>query len=164
MPYFRVTTTHSMLPISPPAMPLNNPHIATVIGTSLCVASVGCSSYLFLQRVCAIYADSPRVRFFFSTFWSSYHLSNIGTVIVSTRPTFIPGTHHFQDAGVNRILASSVLAAITFDSCVFIAISYKVMSTHALVDGRVQWSSLVSGKALTPLSRAVLQSGQQYYL
>lgn len=149
--------------ISSSAMPLDNPHITTIIGAPFCLASNACSSYLFLQRVRAIYADSPRVRLLFSAFWFILCLSGI-TMILGSKPTFIPGTHHFRDAGISPILELGIFTAILFDSSVFLAISYKVVSTHALVDDQIQWYSAVSGKALPPLSRAVLRSGQQYYL
>lgn len=125
-----------MILISPPAVSLNNPHTMTVIGTSLYVASIGCSSYLFLQRVHTIYADNTRIKLFFSIFWLSYCLLEV-TIILGVRLTFIPGTHHFQDAGVHPILALSIFISILFDSSIFVAIFYKVVSTHASVDNKV---------------------------
>lgn len=144
-------------------MPLDNTHTALIVGSVLCVASIGSSSYLFLQRVRAVYADSPKVRWFFSLFWFAYGLSEI-TIILGIKPTFIPETRYYQDSGIHPIVALSILTGIIFDTAVFLAISYKVVSTHASMDDQIRWSSLVSGKALPRLSRAVLQSGQQYYL
>lgn len=144
-------------------MPVNNTRIATTLGSVLYVASIGCSSYLFLQRVRAVYADSSRVRWSFSVLWLAYNLSGI-TILLSLKPTPIPGTRYYQDSGIPPITALYILTGIVFDTSVFLAVSYRIASTQTLIDGQVRWSNFVSGKALPRLSRAVLQSGQQYYL
>jgi hypothetical protein len=77
------------------------------------------------------------------------------------KPTAIPGTGYYMDSGIHPYVALSFLCGLIFDSSVFMAISYKLAFMHAPADG---WKTLVSGKALPRLSRAVLQGGQQYYL
>lgn len=145
------------------ATPIDDPDTPTMVGGSFCVLAFGCSSYLFLRRVHAVYADSKRVRWFFSAFWFTYALCEI-LVPLSMKPSFIPGTHWYKDSGIHPYVAVSFLFGLLFDSAVFLAISYKIASTHCLKEERIGWDSLVSGKALPRLSRAVLQGGQQYYL
>lgn len=51
-----------------------------------------------------------------------------------------------------------------FDGLVFVFISYRIATTHANDDDHSHWRTFVSGKALPRLSKALLQSGQQYFL
>lgn len=156
--FYEDLTAHALL-----AIPIDNPRAPTLAAGVLCILSIGSSSYLFLQRVRAVYADSKRVRWLFSIFWFIYTVSEI-TVPLGVEPAFIPGTHYYKDSGIHPVVALSFLIGILFDSSVFLAVSYKIASTHSLSDERIGWDSLVTGKALPRLSRAILQGGQQYYL
>ncbi|KAF9452883.1 hypothetical protein P691DRAFT_771824 [Macrolepiota fuliginosa MF-IS2] len=88
--------------------------------------------------------------------------------VIGVKPSLIPGTHYFRDAGYQSYIAVGVFVGLLYDTCVFLAISYKIVSRHNTVDihpgPRSFVHSFISGKALSRLSRAVLQGGQQYYL
>ncbi|KAF9452892.1 hypothetical protein P691DRAFT_720652 [Macrolepiota fuliginosa MF-IS2] len=123
--------------------PIQNLYALSVVGGCLSALSVSCSGFLFLRRVHAVYANSQVIQWTFSAFWVIF-AGSTATVPFGTVPT--------------------ALVSLLYDSCVFLAISYKIASQHGSPDERVGWATLVSGKALPRLSRAVLQGGQQYYL
>lgn len=145
------------------AMPTGNPRTPTFVGGMFCMLAFGCSSFLFLRRVQAVYADNKWIRWFFSIFWLVYTGCEIPVPFI-TEPITIPGTRYYQNSGIRPIIALSTFAGVLFDSSVFLAISYKIASSHSLPDEQIGWTSLVSGRSLPRLSRAVLQGGQQYYL
>jgi hypothetical protein len=108
--------------------------------------------------------------------------------MIEISPSNIPGTNRFQDADAKPTFMISMYAVVVFDTCVFLAISYKlaqmsvvqrraVDSARGREDGSgdatqaatttsswAWWSRVISGRALPRLSRAILQDGQQYYL
>lgn len=145
-------------------MPVNNVSTVTLAGGVLCALSMACSSFLFLQRVRAVYADNPKVQLCFSAFWIVYLLSEV-TIFIGIKSTYISSTHYFANGGVHPMTALTVIAAVLYDTSVFIAISYKIASTYSgTADGRIGCGAFIYGKALPRLSRAVLHGGQQYYL
>lgn len=145
-------------------MPIRNLYAAVLSSTILNGMSVGCSSYLFLQRTRAVYADSPRVRYFFTVFWMVYLASESTILMFIIKPTYIPNTQQFKDSGIQPLLSLAILVAVTYDSSVFLAISYKIGIAHVIIDREMGWRRFISGRALPRLSQAVLRGGQQYYL
>lgn len=149
----------------PPAVPIENLH-ATLVGSGcLCMLSTITSSYLFLQRVRAVYADVKWVRWIFSVFWVILLASDI-LIPIGIHPTSIPGTQYYLDAGVPPYVALSIFTIVFFDTSVLVAISYKIMSTYTMIpmDEQVPWYTFLSGGKLPRLSRAIFRGGQQYYL
>ncbi|XP_006455021.1 hypothetical protein AGABI2DRAFT_209270 [Agaricus bisporus var. bisporus H97] len=143
--------------------PVRNLYATTLSSIILCGMSIGCSSYLFLQRVRAVYTDRPRVQQCFTIFWMAY-LASESIIGFSIKPVYIPNTRHFKEAGIQPLISLSVFVAIAYDSAVFLAISYKIGIAHVVMDREMGWKSFISGKALPRLSQAVLRGGQQYYL
>ncbi len=128
-----------------------------------CILSILSSSFLFLRRVQAVYAGNRWVSIFFFVLW----LVDGGLEVVvplGVRATHIPGTQYCIDSEPEHYVIAGGFIPVVFDTFVFLAISYKIGTTHSTRDVKVSWSTLVSGKALPRLSRAVLQGGQQYYL
>ncbi|EKM82278.1 hypothetical protein AGABI1DRAFT_124762 [Agaricus bisporus var. burnettii JB137-S8] len=124
-------------------MPIHNIHALVISSTTLCGMSIGCSSYLFLQRVRAVYADCPRVQQFFTFFWIAY----LGT-----------------NSDIQPLMFFAIATSIAYDSSVFLAISYKIGLAHIVIDREMGWRRFITGKALPRLSQAVLRGGQQYFL
>lgn len=120
------------------------------------------SSFLFLQRVQAVYADSKWVRRIFFVWWLIFSATNV-LIPVGINPTYIPGTLYYLDAGIPPYVSLTVFCLLVYDTSVFIAISYKLQQTSPTY-GRVPWRSAMSGNVLPRLSRAVFRGGQQYYL
>lgn len=128
-----------------------------------CILSISSSSFLFLRRVQAVYADNCWVKRAFFALW----LADGGlefTVPIGVRASHIPGTKYCIDSEPKHYVIAGGIIPVIFDTFVFLAISYKIGTSHSAQDARVSWSTLVSGKALPRLSRAILQGGQQYYL
>ncbi|KAF9447365.1 hypothetical protein P691DRAFT_760851 [Macrolepiota fuliginosa MF-IS2] len=137
---------------------------AMVIGIGIvCVLTTTCASFLFLQRLRAVYARHKWIQGAFTLLWlaSSGFMSTTSFGVKSER---IPGTEFCVYSGVNRYIAVAGFGVFFFDTLVFAAISYKIASSHSTLDVGVSWDTVVSGRALPRLSRAVLQGGQQYYL
>ncbi|EKM78885.1 hypothetical protein AGABI1DRAFT_129159 [Agaricus bisporus var. burnettii JB137-S8] len=150
----------------------------------LCALAIGCSSFLFLRRVQAVYADHKYVQWFFSVLWLVCFACEV-FILIEISPSNIPGTNRFQDTGAKPTFTISIYGVVVFDTCVFLAISYKLaktfvgqrrvinagrgedgsdIATPATMTTWAWWSTAISGKALPRLSRAILQGGQQYYL
>ncbi|XP_006457720.1 hypothetical protein AGABI2DRAFT_114765 [Agaricus bisporus var. bisporus H97] len=144
-------------------MPIHNLYATPLSSIIFCGLSVSCSEYIFLQRIRAIYAYSPRVRRFFAIFWM-VSLSSEILLLFSIKPVYIPNTQQFKDAGVQPLMCLTIVTAIAFDSSVFLAISYKIGIAHIVIDREMGWKRFITGKALPRLSQAVLRGGQQYYL
>ncbi|KAF4611800.1 hypothetical protein D9613_003713 [Agrocybe pediades] len=124
------------------------------------VLATAASSFLFFRRVRAIYNDNKYVRHFFFALL----LANIGVSILT-----IPGSHmkpladtgYCVNAGVQQYVAAAPFSRLVYDSCVFIAISYR----FATISGEnMTWRILLSRRASSRIVRAILQGGQQYYL
>lgn len=148
-------------------MPVDDLRATLIGGGTLCMLSVITSSYLFLQRIQAIYAGDKWIRRIFFVLWVVLSASHI-VIPIGIDPSFIPGTRYYLDAGVPAYVALSNFSLLFFDTLVLIAISYKIASEHSAAPTnkrvRVPWRALVSGSKLPRFSRAVFRGGQQYYL
>jgi hypothetical protein len=145
------------------ATPVDNCDLLFIsIGCS-CILSVFSSSFLFLRRVQAVYSGNRWVSFFFFALWLIGG-GLVVTVPLGARATHIPGTKYCIDLEPPHYVIAGGFTPVVFDTFVFLAISYKIGTSHSTHDARVSWSTLVSGRALPQLSRAILQGGQQYYL
>lgn len=120
------------------------------------------SSYLFLRRVQAIYTEEKKIQWFFFILWVLLSGSDV-LILIGMDPTSIPGTHYYLDAGIPSYVAVSFFTMLLFDTSVFVAVSYKIMSAYN-VNSQVPWYALISGRTLPRLSRAIFRGGQQYYL
>lgn len=133
-----------------------------VIGLMI-VFGNSCTMFLFLQRLRAVYADTKWVQ----AVYCFLYIAAVGVmtvVVYGAHAVHIPGTGYCIYSKVEQYMGASAFMASFFDTSVFIGISYKIASSHSDLDVGVSWDTLVSGRALPRLSRAVLQGGQQYYL
>ncbi|XP_006456212.1 hypothetical protein AGABI2DRAFT_146114 [Agaricus bisporus var. bisporus H97] len=128
-----------------------------------CMLSIWSSSFLFLRRVKAVYPDNNWIKRFFSVLWFINGGTEI-TVVLGVGASHAPGTLHCIDIQPAHYVIAGGLAPVVFDTLVFLAISYKIGTAYSTMDVRVSWGTLISGRALPRLSRAILQGGQQYYL
>jgi hypothetical protein len=111
----------------------------------------------------AVYPNNNWVKRFFSVLWFINGGIEV-TVVLGVRAFHARDTLHCLDAQPDPYVIAGGLAPVVFDTLVFLAISYKMVATHSTLDAKVSWRTLISGKALPRLSRAILQGGQQYYL
>lgn len=146
------------------------PHLYALEIASGCFLSISAvsSSYLFLRRAQAIYAEQkwPRIIFFIS--W----LLVLGTgclIPPGLHPSYFPGTYYYKDSGLTAYVAAAPWVFLAFDTMIFVAISYKIAKEHTYTpdhaaEPRTGWIRFLSGRKLPQLSNAVLRGGQQYYL
>lgn len=134
-----------------------------MIQTFFGVFAITGSTFLFLRRLHAVYNHERRVRWFFSLFWAINVMAEF-TVPFGIKPTPIPGTHFYRESDIRPYVGISGILLLIYDTSVFLAISYKVATSNNSTDERVRWNTIVSGKALPRLCRAILRGGQQYYL
>ncbi|KAK7056359.1 hypothetical protein VNI00_002913 [Paramarasmius palmivorus] len=132
--------------------------------TSFWVVSMAMSSFLFLRRTLAVFADSKIVRVFFCFLW----VANIGmsvTAPLGSRASALGNTRYCINGGIKHYVGAAVVMPLVFDSLVFLAISYKILTTHTGQDDNWSWRTVVSPRKTLPrLSRALFRGGQQYYL
>jgi hypothetical protein len=84
--------------------------------------------------------------------------------VVDANSIYIPGTQYCTLSITGPSLLANSVVFVTFDTFVFLAISYKIASSHSDAEAKITWRTVASGKALPRLSRTVLRGGQQYYL
>lgn len=128
-----------------------------------CILAMTCASFLFLRRLHAVYANSRLIRWTFTFLWVGVSTCGISTFF-GTHVKHISGTDYCTIYGIDSYVSIVEYFPAAFDTVVFFAISYRLVTTHSLIDEEVSWRSVVTGKALPRLSRALLYSGQQYYL
>jgi hypothetical protein len=123
------------------------------------------SSFLFLQRVLAIYHGNKRVQRCFSALWLVVALSDI-VIPVGGNPSDVPGTEIRKDSGIDSWVALCFWLSFSFDTTVVLAMSYKIWLSHDRVPGErhLTWFQRVSGGALPQLPRLIFRGGLQYYL
>ncbi|ESK89350.1 hypothetical protein Moror_16268 [Moniliophthora roreri MCA 2997] len=133
--------------------------------TSCWVIAISSSSFLFLRRVMAVFADSRSIRFVFSFLW----VANVGISVVTpvgSRASPLEDTGYCINGGIKHYVGAATIMPLVFDSLVFLAISYKILTSHGPGD-ETGWSwrtIFLPKKTLPRLSRAMFRGGQQYYL
>ncbi|KAI6016523.1 hypothetical protein EDC04DRAFT_527864 [Pisolithus marmoratus] len=128
------------------------------------VISSSAASFLFLKRIHAVYYGSKIIQYVFSFLW----VVGIGTscaVFSSTLHDYreIANTKHCVRYQGWSALSISFMDPVLFDTLVYFAIMYKILSAHRKGQ-KGSWRALFCGNGLPHLSRAVFQGGQQYYL
>lgn len=129
----------------------------------LCLLAMACTSFLFLRRLQAVYAESRVVQWIFCFLWFAITANSI-TVVFGIHAERIKGTGYCVVYEIKGYVAVNELLPAIFDTLVFFAIAYKLVSSRSAFDPNADWSTFITGKALPSLSRALLRGGQQYYL
>jgi hypothetical protein len=137
--------------------------LQVAIGWCYCAAASS-TSFLFFLRVRAMFDQCRLVIFVFGFLW----LCVLGTGM--TVPFAIGGEHigstqYCINTRVRSFSSVGVIAPSVNDACVFIAVSWRVLTTVAEEEGfKGRLKSFLGRTRLPTLSKAVLQSGQQYYM
>jgi hypothetical protein len=127
------------------------------------------SAFLFLRRVQAVWQDNMIIKVVFSFIW---------LVGVAFDALLFDVTHGGPLADTGYCIIDSLkgpwgagapIVSLVFDTLVFLLISYKMATEYRFNDdgspmARITLATLLSGKALPKIARAVLRGGQQYYL
>ncbi|KAG6329308.1 hypothetical protein ID866_9782 [Astraeus odoratus] len=145
--------------------PITNCGLLLTIAAAFQVISSTTASYLFLKRVHTIYCRNKIVTRVFSFLW----LVGVGMSCAVFYGAFqdhieIADTKHcFREKG-SSVLSVAFMDPILFDTLVYIAITWKILTTHHPEPRQSCWKTFLRGEALPRISRALLQSGQQYHL
>lgn len=145
------------------ATPIANCSAMVIVIGLMIVLANSCTTFLFLQRLRAVYADNKWVQGAYCFLW----VATVGvmtTTVYGAKAIHIPGTGYCIYSKVERYMGAAGFMSSFFDTAVFFGISYKIASSHSNIDVGISWDTLISGRALPRLSRSILQGGQQYYL
>ena len=134
----------------------------------ICVLfQVACSSsaLLFLLRVSAVFANNKYVLASFTTLWLGVVGGSLTAAIFADGGVAIlEPTENCHVKTLESYVSLAPIASITFDTCVFLAISWRL-----LADGWVEpnrrpslWD-VISGSLLAKSSRILLRDGYLYY-
>ncbi|KZP04025.1 hypothetical protein FIBSPDRAFT_673881, partial [Athelia psychrophila] len=146
-------------------------HCAQLVGWPLMCAATRttCTSFLFFLRVRAVYLRSRSVTALFGALWLVTVTLNILTD-ASVRPAQPSLIHRLGDPPycislhIQHFTFPSI-SSFVYDTFVFIAISYRLAADAATEQSwRSRLQSVVTGKGLFNISRALMISGQLYYL
>ncbi|KZP13613.1 hypothetical protein FIBSPDRAFT_1049312, partial [Athelia psychrophila] len=122
------------------------------------------TSFLFFLRVRAVYLCSRFATVFFGILWLIMAILNI-IADASIAPGHPTATHHCTTAQNPQTTNYPSTASFLFDTIIFIAISYRLAADAATEQSwRARLQSVVTGKGLLRISRALMVSGQLYYL
>ncbi|KAF9460054.1 hypothetical protein BDZ94DRAFT_1140457, partial [Collybia nuda] len=139
------------------------------------LARVGCAVYhvtvsstalLFLLRVRAIFNRSRQITVIFFILWLAV-LGGTLTAVISISGIHIGDTPYCVFSNVGAYISASANGSLVlFDTCVFIAITWRLSTMH-LMDRRDTskgWKANLFGTYLPTFSKALLQDGQKYYM
>lgn len=118
------------------------------------------ASFLFYIRLSGIYLYDKRAMASFGMFWGAV----MGYFIYDAVQTYEQFTliHMILP---NKKSAWIFIANAIFDTLVYLAISWKLSASSTACDSRKQrFMSFTMGKGLLSLTKALLHSGQYYYL
>ncbi|KAI6040721.1 hypothetical protein EDC04DRAFT_1411564 [Pisolithus marmoratus] len=144
--------------------PVSNCTLVALLLVAFRTVSSAAASFLFLKRIHAIYYGSKIIQYVFSFLW----VVGVGTSCALFSSTLrdyseIANTKHCVRVEGWSALSIAFIGPVLFDTLVYFAIMYKILSTHRKGQ-KNHWRTLCCGNGLPHLSRAVFQGGQQYYL
>ncbi|PBK91717.1 hypothetical protein ARMGADRAFT_968623 [Armillaria gallica] len=121
------------------------------------------TSFLFFLRVTAVWHKNRYVFFFFTILWLGVIAGAI-TVPVGIRGAHIGTTQQCINIRVPDYDQLSAIMPLIFDSCTFVAITYRILlysSVEETARGRLR---AFFGRGVPIVSRNLLLGGQHYYL
>ncbi|KAK0459935.1 hypothetical protein IW261DRAFT_1350393 [Armillaria novae-zelandiae] len=135
------------------------------IALGICnVLSQTFTSLLFFLRVTAVWNRNRYIFFFFTFLWFGVIAGAI-TVPVGIRGAHLGTMGQCINVRVPEYDQLSVILPLIFDSCAFIAITYRIIMltyiNEETASGRLR---AFFGRGVPVLSRSLLRGGQQYYL
>ncbi|KAF9460057.1 hypothetical protein BDZ94DRAFT_1300141 [Collybia nuda] len=124
------------------------------------------TALLFFLRVRAIFHRSLRITVIFFILWLTVVGGSLSAV-VSVSGAHFGGTSSCVFSNVRSYnTASGNSAVVLFDTCVFVAITWRLSTTHRMGkrDTFQGWKANLFGTYLPAFSKALLQDGQKYYM
>lgn len=131
--------------------------ISALGSTTTCLGS-----YLFLVRARGVFFQSRKARNAFSILWLMMAIGVVSTtpfafLATSVEPHGLCAVSHVSPAEAVVSIAVSI-----FDTAVFIAISYRAVTFHG--SASISIKAFFRGLNAGPISRALLETGQLYFL
>lgn len=130
-----------------------------------CFAAValGGSSTLFFLRLKAVLHSHRIAIGLYGILWLA-NLITVCLIPIALQGTHIGPTKYCINTAVKRTVTANLSLIVTFDTLVFLGISWKLAKDHQAENGGGRlFSTSVNGAGL-PISKALLQTGQKYYL
>lgn len=148
-------------------VPLGPKHCNILVHTlsSLGTAATCFGTFLFLVRVRSAFFQLKIAQRIFSIWW---FLAIVG--LISTTPFSFSGNSIIENdlcaiSRAGKLEAVGCILTATFDCAVFVSISLRVISLDGRARGR--WAmvkAFLTGSEAGPVSKALLRTGQLYYL
>ncbi|KIK55457.1 hypothetical protein GYMLUDRAFT_138129, partial [Collybiopsis luxurians FD-317 M1] len=142
------------------AYPVSNCKLVYLVDSFYPIATAG-SCFLFFLRARAVYITHNYIVAFFALLWVSL-LATCLTVPFSTIVANIGDTPYCVVIFFKDFATSSIITATVYDTAIFLAISYKLMSHSLTQDHGLR--ARILGRNLPAFSRGMLRNGQKYYL
>ncbi|KAJ3562685.1 hypothetical protein NP233_g9422 [Leucocoprinus birnbaumii] len=144
--------------------PIDNCRAMPITMSILCILSMSTTSFLFLRRLHAVFFDQRPIRWLFGFLWLG---ANGVTVLgpIGLNAMHIEGTNYCTFYQVHSYSSMAEFVPAAFDTLVFLAISYQLITsyTEVGVSDSASWRAFFTGN-LSPIARALLRGCQQYYL
>jgi hypothetical protein len=149
-----------------PAYPLAACNTAYLAFDSFYPIGVSASALLFFFRVRAVYSGDRIVSAVFGFLWLAVLGSSI-TIPVGAGATSFGDPAVCIATRIEPYVGSSGIVLTVYDTLVFVAISYRLVSNFEGMQKQTRWerlTSLFTGANLPAFSKALLTDGQVYYL
>ncbi|KAJ6454659.1 hypothetical protein C8R45DRAFT_1189288, partial [Mycena sanguinolenta] len=145
-------------------VPVKNCNGLTVVMTICAVFTQTTTAMLFFLRVTAVWNSNKIVYAVFFVLWLAVLAVGI-TAPLGIRAAHIgPTTQCIITVVPNNIEAAAIMPLIN-DTAVFLAINYRILAHTVVADSPMaRLRVFLGGKEISTLSRALIQSGQHFYL
>ncbi|KAJ6454623.1 hypothetical protein C8R45DRAFT_1189165, partial [Mycena sanguinolenta] len=145
-------------------VPVENCNALAVVSGICAVFTQSSTALLFFLRVTAVWNQSKIVYVVFSILWLAVLAVGI-TAPLGIRAAHIgPTAQCIITVVPNNIKAAAIMPLIN-DTAVFLAINYRILAHTVVADSPMaRLRVFLGGKKISTLSRALIQSGQHFYL
>ncbi|KAJ6489035.1 hypothetical protein C8R45DRAFT_1143477 [Mycena sanguinolenta] len=143
---------------------LKNCNVLAIASSVCAVFSQTATATLFFIRVTAVWYPSKIAYAMFSILWLAVLGAGI-TVPLGVRGAHIRPTMQCITTAIPANVEAAAIIPLVNDTAIFLAINYRILA-HTMVTDSVmaRFRAFFGGGGLSSLSRALLQSGQHFYL
>lgn len=142
--------------------PLHHCEVVIKVVTWLVALALPTNSFLFFLRVRAVFLQSPYIVWAFFALWLTTFASI--TAPFSFQAIQLGPTRWCINSVVREYSAVTFVTIFVFDTSVFFTISFKI-TIHGMAHDLRSWVNVFStGSGVGYMSRALLRTGQLYYL
>lgn len=121
------------------------------------------STLLFLLRVNSVFFDSKGAKRMFTILWGATSISLLVLPFSFTAETSeLDGLCIISS--LSRLGSIPSLTVGVFDLTIFISISYRIMTQDTTISVRKRFVAFITGTNIGPVSKALVRTGQLYFL